>query len=74
MHFIQRQKEELRIGLDGQMREMQLQNAKLEKELVSMREKLETQAKKAKTESQGDLERITLLVEKDRVKQLLCCK
>ncbi|KAI5670662.1 hypothetical protein M9H77_11026 [Catharanthus roseus] len=66
MHSIQRQKEELRTGLDCQVRKMQLQNAKLEEELVAMREKLEIQAKKTETESQGHSERVTLGVEKDK--------
>lgn len=42
-------------------------NAKLEKELVAIREGLKIQAEKLKMESQGDIEPISLLVEKDKV-------
>ncbi|XP_071930023.1 factor of DNA methylation 5-like isoform X3 [Coffea arabica] len=58
----------MRCSLNLQLRNFGMQNTSLRQELASMQEELATLAKQDKKQSQGDLEPINLLVEKDKLK------
>ncbi|KAL3523832.1 hypothetical protein ACH5RR_016666 [Cinchona calisaya] len=68
VHFLGLEKENMRSDMDWQVKKIGMQNSNLMKELACMQEKLASQAKMDKKQSQDDLDRLNVLVEKDKLK------
>nr|XP_027102551.1 factor of DNA methylation 5-like [Coffea arabica] len=68
LHLNESEMAKMRCSLNLQLRNFGMQNTSLRQELASMQEELATLAKQDKKQSQGDLEPINLLVEKDKLK------
>ncbi|CDP00106.1 unnamed protein product [Coffea canephora] len=68
LHLNESEMAKMRCSLNLQLRNFGMQNTSLRQELASMQEELATLAKQDKKQSQDDLERINLLVEKDKLK------